>query len=255
MALVTVAAFRDPHTAHIARSLLETEGIPAFVDYEHHVGMNWMYSRALGGVRLRVPEADAERAKELLGAADAGALAFEPDDGPPPDDSERCPDCGSLEIEVLPLERRTKAISMLVALPFAWRRGYWRCRACGHAWRPPRPYRSLPAILGYAVALVFYLLWGIARLLLVILTGAKRLAVFGQRIHHCWRCGASYTQGRTVCPGCGIALPSPRAYERHVEPGAAYDAACPRCHLPYRASDYDRDRTARCSWCKGELAI
>ncbi|MGJ3255801.1 MAG: DUF2007 domain-containing protein [Alcanivorax sp.] len=47
--MITVARFSMPDEAHIAKSRLESEGIPAFVADEHTVGMNWLYSNAMGG--------------------------------------------------------------------------------------------------------------------------------------------------------------------------------------------------------------
>ena len=42
------------------------EGITAFVADEHLVTMNWLYSNAVGGVRLRVLAEDVEPALPLL---------------------------------------------------------------------------------------------------------------------------------------------------------------------------------------------
>ena len=60
--LITVARYSLPYEAHLARARLEAEDIPAFVMEEHTINMQWLYSNALGGVRLQVPqgfEADA----------------------------------------------------------------------------------------------------------------------------------------------------------------------------------------------------
>lgn len=73
--LVDIAAFDSPLTANIARSRLEAEGISAFLDSEHTVGTQWLWTNAIGGVKLLVPAADAERAKAVLADAEAGADA------------------------------------------------------------------------------------------------------------------------------------------------------------------------------------
>lgn len=36
---------------HVCRGLLESEGIPAHLCSEHHIGIQWPMSLALGGVR------------------------------------------------------------------------------------------------------------------------------------------------------------------------------------------------------------
>jgi hypothetical protein len=61
-----VDSFTSPLDAHIAKGLLESEGVPAILHSEHHVWASWPYSFALGGVGLQVPEAFAERARDLL---------------------------------------------------------------------------------------------------------------------------------------------------------------------------------------------
>ncbi|WP_456445070.1 putative signal transducing protein [Thiolapillus sp.] len=64
--LVTISSFSLPHEANIAKATLESAGIPAFLADEHTIGMNWFYSNALGGVKLKVPQSFVDEAKELL---------------------------------------------------------------------------------------------------------------------------------------------------------------------------------------------
>lgn len=64
--LVVIATYSFPHEAQLARSKLEAFDIPAFVLDEHTINMQWLYSDALGGVKLAVPNSAVERALELL---------------------------------------------------------------------------------------------------------------------------------------------------------------------------------------------
>lgn len=66
MALVTIASFSFPHEAHIARAKLESEAIPATLADEYTISMQWLYSNALGGVKVQVPAPFAQRAIEIL---------------------------------------------------------------------------------------------------------------------------------------------------------------------------------------------
>ena len=66
MNLKTIARFRDVPAAQLAQSRLEADGIEASLLGVHHVGINWLISQAIGGIRLQVPTEDAERARELL---------------------------------------------------------------------------------------------------------------------------------------------------------------------------------------------
>ncbi|MFA0813278.1 putative signal transducing protein [Microbulbifer epialgicus] len=64
--LVTVASFSFPYEAQIAKAALESEGIKAFVADEHTINMQWLYSNAMGGVRVQVLEYDLESARLML---------------------------------------------------------------------------------------------------------------------------------------------------------------------------------------------
>ncbi len=74
--LTTIASFSFPHEAQIAKTSLDAAGIPVFIADEHTVNMQWLYSNALGGVKLQVPSQFAEQAKEIL-SPDLSCLADE----------------------------------------------------------------------------------------------------------------------------------------------------------------------------------
>lgn len=59
----------DPSMAEATDNLfeLEAEGIRAFVIDEELVMANWLYSGAVGGVKVKVREGDVERALDILG--------------------------------------------------------------------------------------------------------------------------------------------------------------------------------------------
>ncbi len=62
----TTATFSKPEEAHLFRTRLEAAGIPAYVQDEHFIQMNWLYSNAIGGVRVQIAEEDVEAAQEFL---------------------------------------------------------------------------------------------------------------------------------------------------------------------------------------------
>lgn len=64
-ALVRIKSYRYLHEAEIAKSVLESEGIEAFIDNENIANLNWTYT-ALDGIGINVKEDDAERALEIL---------------------------------------------------------------------------------------------------------------------------------------------------------------------------------------------
>lgn len=125
--LITIARYSLPYEAHIARSRLDAEGIPAFVADEHTINMQWLLSDALGGVRLQVPEAHVDKALAVL-AEDREQDLLE-EQGV---DAVPCPHCGSEDTEYQQIGRRW-AFLVFIGLDFPLfpvRDGI-RCRQCG----------------------------------------------------------------------------------------------------------------------------
>ncbi len=63
--IVTIASFYHPPEAQLLSAKLKSAGIPSFVADENLV--NWVYSYAIGGVRLQVFKSDVSRARKVLG--------------------------------------------------------------------------------------------------------------------------------------------------------------------------------------------
>jgi hypothetical protein len=128
-----VARFPEPVMAHMAKARLEEEGIPAFVRDAHTIGIQWLYSIALGGVRVEVDEQDEERAKELLQTDFSEQLTEEQWSGHAHPDL-RCPRCGSDDVVRSGLSPRTGLMSLLKWTPFSSSRRKLTCRTCGRIW-------------------------------------------------------------------------------------------------------------------------
>jgi hypothetical protein len=64
--LVTVGRYLDQAHASVAKSVLESAGIPASLRDENTARIDWGTSIALGGIRLQVRPEDEASAKELL---------------------------------------------------------------------------------------------------------------------------------------------------------------------------------------------
>ncbi|MBZ5619606.1 MAG: DUF2007 domain-containing protein [Acidobacteriia bacterium] len=85
--LVQIATFAFPNDAKFARAELEAEGIPCYMGNERTLDVDWFLTNVLGGYKLSVPAADAERARAILDSRvsdeelDAQAAAE-----PPPED-------------------------------------------------------------------------------------------------------------------------------------------------------------------------
>ncbi|MFO1518965.1 MAG: DUF2007 domain-containing protein [bacterium] len=63
---VTIATFSRPFEAYLAKGKLESEGIEVFIADENIVGINWLLSNLVGGVKIQVREEEREKAVEIL---------------------------------------------------------------------------------------------------------------------------------------------------------------------------------------------
>jgi hypothetical protein len=125
--LVTIARFSYPHEAHVARGLLDSEGIPAFVADEHTIAMQWLYSDAIGGVKVQVPEPFVVQAKELLNSDFSQSLVEEQGF-----DAPQCPNCKSHEVEFEIKGKKPAFIVFLITHFPLWPfKKVLRCRSCG----------------------------------------------------------------------------------------------------------------------------
>jgi len=70
--LETIATYAFAYQAEIARGRLEAEGIRAFLADEFLINLNWLYTNAVGGIRLRVSSEDAPLAREILSQVESG---------------------------------------------------------------------------------------------------------------------------------------------------------------------------------------
>jgi len=137
--MITVATFSKPEDAHLLRLRLGAGGVDAYVQDENMVQMNWLYSSAIGGVRVQIDEGDLEAAREIVAApsVENGEVAEVSEAG-----FTACPGCSSTKTEPDECPRRLAFLSMIfsmvtfgVAFPFAFLRRRWKCADCGCLWR------------------------------------------------------------------------------------------------------------------------
>ena len=131
--LRVAASFVNVHEAQLARTALEAAGIDATLADEHVVAMNWVYSNAVGGVKVLVSADRLEDARAVLGSPavviDEAAADVESGER---EVAEVCRRCGGHEFESKVPGKRVAVLSWLtlgVPLGAPLRRRY--CRACG----------------------------------------------------------------------------------------------------------------------------
>lgn len=129
MTWVVVQSFSFPYEAQIAKTQLETAGIPARIENEHTINMDWLYSNALGGVRLLVLESDLEEARTLL--AQDFSQQLQQQFGL----SENCPNCGSSDIQPYTEGKRPAyLVFLLLGFPLFFYKNGMKCQRCQYFW-------------------------------------------------------------------------------------------------------------------------
>jgi hypothetical protein len=147
---ITVATFWQPTEAHIARLKLESEEIDCVLIDENLVAMDWLYANAVGGIKLRVPTNEAQRAREILSERSKPARDTDFEVCSADDCSLRCPQCGCSNVDRPFLTRRNLwaavaimllsttvlffALPVLFVVYFVWLRPY-QCESCDHVWQ------------------------------------------------------------------------------------------------------------------------
>jgi Putative prokaryotic signal transducing protein len=129
---VTVRRYRDLSEAIVARSLLESAGIRAYLRDENLVRLEWQISNFIGGIRLQVALADEAAAAELLSQPIPDTVPFdEQTDFAQP----LCPRCGSKDITFQGSSRGAALASLyFLSLPLPLGRETWICNACDARW-------------------------------------------------------------------------------------------------------------------------
>lgn len=134
MKWIAVASFSQPVEAHLARTKLESEGIPCVVGDENLVRVDWLLSNAVGGVKLMVPVGELERARAAL--RPRPRLVVVSNDVP--EGEMICPRCHSDDVYYSRFNRRIAGFFiLLVGFLIPWRDRRWACTQCGYEWKEP----------------------------------------------------------------------------------------------------------------------
>lgn len=90
MNFVRIKTFDNYIEANMIAGILENEGIPSFLQDEFTVTIDPILSNAVGGIKLVVPESDAERAVEILQSEEERKRKLM-----------ACPKCGAQNVEYI----------------------------------------------------------------------------------------------------------------------------------------------------------
>jgi hypothetical protein len=130
--LRTVATYEYAHFAHLAKTKLESEGIECFIFDEYTSSINWFYTNAIGGIKLKVRGEDYERASIIL-----KENAYDNNNIDEADEAIKlsCPKCRSDNIRDEKFSKRFAYISiLLLGFPLLFRKRKYECKQCDFKW-------------------------------------------------------------------------------------------------------------------------
>jgi DNA-directed RNA polymerase subunit RPC12/RpoP len=132
MGLITFKTFDNAIDAHILKIKLESEGIVCFLFDENIVSVNPLYSKLVGGIKLKINEEDIPHAKNIVLELEETPLTTE--------DNEiiACPKCQSTKIESGYKSMRSigavlsAIVSFLLLIFPIYRKTVYKCLECGN---------------------------------------------------------------------------------------------------------------------------
>jgi hypothetical protein len=131
--LVTVRRYRDLSEAIVARSMLEAAEIDVHLQDENLVRLDWQVSNFIGGIRLQVPEDQANAATELL---DQPVPVYDEIPGQPDFEQPTCPHCHSTNVTFTGADRRAAIASTFAfGVPLPLGAESWLCNVCDTRWQ------------------------------------------------------------------------------------------------------------------------
>lgn len=129
--LVTVATFSQAIEAHLIKSKLEWENIECTLADENIVNINWLYSNAVGGVKLQVKESDVKKALDIIGKKQTISDVIQQSGN-----GFQCPKCNSSNVQYEKFSRRLVFISwLLLGVPFPFLKRKYKCVECNYEWK------------------------------------------------------------------------------------------------------------------------
>lgn len=126
MDYVVAAVYDNYVAAHITRGRMEEEGISCWLKDENTVTIDPILTHAVGGIKLMVAAADAEKAAGILRVIASTEKQMHP-----------CSNCGSLNVEYISSPRKPanwfSALMALLLTSFAPKLDMvYHCFDCGH---------------------------------------------------------------------------------------------------------------------------
>ncbi|MBM2817155.1 MAG: hypothetical protein HW421_3917 [Ignavibacteria bacterium] len=135
MELITIKTFENSFEANLLKSRLEDEGIECFLFDENTVSIMPFYNVAVGGIKLKINEADIDKARDIFEDINHTLLTDERNN------AIRCPKCDSNDIILgfKSIKSITGIILFVYSLLFLlfpiYYKKLYKCKNCGEEFR------------------------------------------------------------------------------------------------------------------------
>ena len=155
---ITVASFETSPAAWIFRNRLANLGLNPIIVDEHTVNVYWLYSNAIGGVKVQIPASQITEFKSKLNLHADDCFPSIVDNSN--ENLTRCPRCNSIEIHVNKWPKRLIfLIWLVIGFPVPIYAVTTTCDDCGFEKRPkfdiPKKFRIIHLlVLTTLVALI-----------------------------------------------------------------------------------------------------
>lgn len=129
---VVVRIFRDMREAFAARATLEAARFECCLFDEVVIRLDWLWSNALGNLKLVVRSREADEAKQILDEKTPEKFDVE---GVGEYEQPHCASCGSMDVSWKELKKNIACAGMLLlGVPIPINEKAWHCHSCNHRW-------------------------------------------------------------------------------------------------------------------------
>ena len=133
MKILEVECYESPWEAYIALGRLKAEGVSGYIFNDHHIGIDWPLSLALGWVKLKVAPEDKENALEVVKNLKSGKYLEDLEFHFDTNFKDTCQQCGSENIiHKLSVGERVICFMLVIfSVTFPVHRNTHLCKNCG----------------------------------------------------------------------------------------------------------------------------
>ena len=133
---VLAKVFTDPNEANLCKVQLDLNDIEHYEENENTSTMNWLYTNAIGGIKIFIDEKDVEKAQKIFDRKEEtdDVEYIEADELKTSEEAMSCPECGSTNFTFVRYNPLLIVLFWFTILPFLKKSNKYQCLECYHKW-------------------------------------------------------------------------------------------------------------------------